>query len=356
MPDIKRDIICAGCSHTSFRKLLPERVLDGYTPPADKFFYNGSYPEAIHRNFGNKVYNAGLMSNSVAGSVLSIMSIASRLLREGNNNFSVILQATDFERQHLYLSDEVRKFKKIKENVEWPITNNYLFKDNKSGFLQMGGMAQINSKTYTDCDVIMDMGKAYSKHLYSNENCTINSLIHLILLQNFCKVHNIPYKIFKMMDLFSSPIFPFFDIDYTNSDTYFKSFFIDKKLPKKEPFGYVKSDEYIYDLFQMLDLDNMWFYSDENISHGGFFEWIYKNNEYKEGDSDYIALYVEDVSPDMAYMVNDNTHRISIYTAKDKMQKGTFRETSHPTYYYWNKFVNEVMLDWDIFINKKSII
>lgn len=345
-----RDIICAGCSHTSFRKLLPERVLYGHTPNKRKYFFNGSYPESIHRNFGNKVYNAGLMSNSVAGSVLSVMSIASRLMKEGNNNFSIILQSTDFERQHLYLSDEVRKFKKINEKAEWPLTNNYLFKNNTSGFLQMGGMAQITNGVYSDCKIIEKMAKAYSENLYSNENCTINSLIHLILLQNFCKANNIPYKIFKMMDLFSSPIFPFFDIDYTNSETYFKSFFIDKKLPKKEPLGYVKSDEYIYDLFQMLDLNNMWFYSDENVKYGGMFEWMYKNNEYKEGDVDYIALYKEHVDEEQAYTVTDETHRISIDVAKEKMKKGTFRETSHPTYYYWNRFVKEVMIDWNIFI------
>jgi hypothetical protein len=352
-----RDIICAGCSHTSFRKLDYMRVQHGHTPPVDAVFTNGSYPEVIHRNFGNKVYNAGLMSNSIASSVLSTMSIASRLLREGNNNFSIILQATDFERQHLYVSDEVKHIKGININSEWPANNNYLFNDNLSGFLQMGGMAKIDSKTYSDCKVILEMGKAYSKYIYSNENCTINALTHLILLQNFCKVNNIPYKIFKMMDLFSSPIFPFFELDYTNSETYFKSFFIDRKLPKKEPLGYIKSDEYIYDLFQMLDLDNMWFYSDDDVKHGGFFEWVYKNNEYKEGDLDYIALYKEDVvNPDIAFTVSDDPHRISIDVAKEKMKKGLFRETSHPTYYYWNKFVNEVMIDWDIFINKKSMI
>lgn len=356
MQNDKRDIICAGCSHTSFRRLDYERVFKGYTPSSDIFFNNGSYPEAIHRNFGNKVYNAGLMANSVAGSVLSIMSIASRLMREGNNNFSIILQTTDFERQHLYMSNEVRKMKGINKNSKWPVNNNYLFDSKSSGFLQMGGMAGIDEKNYSDCKVILEMGKVYSKYIYSNENCTINGLTHLILLQNFCKVNNIPYKIFKMMDLFSSPIFPFFDLDYKNSETYFKSYFIDKKLPKKEPLGYIKSDAYIYDLFQMLDLDNIWFYSDEYVKYGGFFEWLYKNKEYKEGDDDYIALFVEDVKIDEAYNVSDDIHRIPVTLAKQRMKDGVFRETSHPTYYYWNRFVNEVMKDWDIFKNKKQII
>jgi hypothetical protein len=346
-----RDIICAGCSHTSFRELEYDRVINGFTPPINTYFNNGSYPEAIHRNFGNKVYNAGLKGNSIAGSVLSIISIASRLLNQGNNNFSIILQATDFERQQLYLTEELKIIKNINKNSLRPTNNNYLFNNDSSGFLQMGGMSIIDENRYSDCKIITEMGKMYSKHIYSNENCTITSLTHLLLLQNFCKANNIPYKIFKMMDLFSSPIFPFFDLDYKNTETYFKSYFIDRKLPKKEPLGYIKSDPYMFDLFQMLDLNNMWFYSDDQVKYGGFFEWIYKNNEYKEGDNEYIALFVEDVNPESAANVSDHTHYMSVDTAKERMKNKTFFETAHPTYYYWNKFVNEVMIDWNIFKN-----
>jgi hypothetical protein len=344
-----RDIICSGCSHTNFRGLQKESILNGYIPPIKNSFGNGSYPEAIHRNYGNKVYNVGLLGNSVSTSVLSIISVAQRLLNEGNTNFSIILQSTDFERQHLYFSENIKKLKKINENRKWPVNNNYLFKNNTSGFLQLGGLQGV-AKNYSDCDVLSELANVYSKHIYSNENCTINALTHLLLLQNFCKVNNIPYKIFKMMDLFSHPIFPIFNLDKKNEETYFKSFFIDKKLPKKEYLGYVKSDEYIYDLFQMLDLNNMWFYSDDNVKHGGIFEWMYKNNEYKEGDTDYIALYKEDVADvDMAYTVSDDIHRIPVFVAKQKMKNNEFRETSHPTYYYWEKFVKEVMVNWNLF-------
>jgi hypothetical protein len=92
-----RDIICSGCSHTNFRTLQKESILNGYIPPIKDSFTNGSYPEAIHRNYGNKVYNAGLLGNSVSTSVLSIISIAQRLLKEGNTNFSIILQSTDLK-------------------------------------------------------------------------------------------------------------------------------------------------------------------------------------------------------------------------------------------------------------------
>jgi hypothetical protein len=344
-----RDIICSGCSFTNFRTLQNKSILNGYIPPIKDNFINGSYPEAIHRNYGNNVYNVGLLGNSVSTSVLSAISVASRLLKEGNNNFSIILQSTDFERQHLYFSNDVKEIKKIKKNT-WPINNNYLLNNDSSGFIQLGKL-QLVTKNYSDCDVLSEIANVYSKHIYSNENCTINSLTHLLLLQNFCKVHNIPYKIFKMMDLFSSPIFPTFNINNKNKEIYFKTFFIDKKLPKKKPLGYVKSDEYIYDLFKMLDLDNMWFYSDENVKYGGFFEWIYKNNEYKEGDMDYIALYKEDVVDDVdkAMSVSDDIHRNSINSAKDKMKIHLFNETAHPTYYYWEKFVKEVMVNWNLF-------
>ena len=345
-----RDIICVGCSHTSYRKLIPSRVLDGNTPTIDEEFTNGSYPEVIHRNFGNKVYNLGLLSNSVSTSVLSAISTASRLLSEGNNNFSIIFQSTDFERQHIYYSDDVRKLKGIDTNLKKPFNNNYLLKDNNSGFLQMGGMAGVN-ESFSESKELLKIAKAYSDNIYSNEFSTINSLTHILLFQNFCKVNNIPYKIFYMMDLFSLPMFPFFDLDYTNSDTYFKSFFIDKKLQKKEPLAYVKSDEYIYDLFKMLDLNNMWFYSDNDIKYGGMFEWLFKNNEYNEGDLLYTPLYKEDVfySDSLASTTKDEKYMVSIDVAKQKMKEGIFRETSHPTYYYWEKFVKEVMINWNLF-------
>jgi hypothetical protein len=345
-----RDIICVGCSHTNFRRLDPVRVLNGYTPSIDEDFTNGSYPEVIHRNFGNKVYNLGLLSNSVSTSVLSAISTANRLMSEGNKNFSIIFQCTDFERQHIYYSDSVRKLKGIDSNLQWPINNNYLFSKNNSGFLQMGGMANI-SEQYSESKTLIEIAKSYSTNIYSNEFCTINSLTHLILLQNFCKVNNIPYKIFYMMDMFSLPIFPFFDLNYTNVDTYFKSFFIDKRLFKKEPLAYVKSDEYIYDLFKMLDLNDMWFYSDENVKYGGMFEWLFKNNEYKEGDLFYTPLYKEDVfySDSLAVKAKDEKYMVSIDIAKQKMKEGVFRDTSHPTYYYWEKFVNEVMIHWNLF-------
>jgi hypothetical protein len=326
------------------------RAFDGITPHIDVNFTNGSYPEVIHRNFGNKVYNLGLMSNSISTSVLSAISTANRLLLEGNNNFSIIFQSTDFERQHIYYSDDVRKLKGIESNLKFPKNNNYLFKNNNSGFLQIGGLATVN-EAFSESKEMLKIAKAYSENIYSNEFCTINSLTHLILLQNFCKVNKIPYKIFHMMDMFSLPMFPFFDLDYTNTDTYFKSFFIDKKLFKKEPLTYVKSDEYIYDLFKMLDLNDVWFYSDENVKYGGMFEWLFKNNEYKEGDLFYTPLYKEDVFylDSLSTKAKDEKYMISIDIAKQKMKEGIFRDTSHPTYYYWEKFVNEVMIHWNLF-------
>jgi hypothetical protein len=91
----------------------------------------------------------------------------------------------------------------------------------------------------------------------------------------------------------------------------------------------------------MLDLNNMWFYSDDNVKYGGMFEWMYKNNEYKAGDDKYMPLYKEDVANDvnMAHEVSDIPHTIPIFYAKQKMRNGVFRDTSHPTYYYCEKFV-----------------
>jgi len=353
-----RDIICSGCSFTNFRNLERERILYGHTPPIDRCFTNGSYPEAIHRNYGNKVYNAGLMSNSVSTSVLSIISIATRLMKEGNTNFSIILQSTDFERQSIYAPDYFRKIKKIKSNTLWPKNNNYLFGKDNSGFIQLGGIGYIDEKNYSECKNTAKIAKTISENVYTPEYCAINSLTHILLLQNFCKANNIPYKIFFSSNLFCESIFPFFDLDKTNVETYFKSFFIDKKLPKKQELASINSDPYVSDLFTMLNMDTIWFYETEETKYGGMFEWFFKNNEYKEGDLEYTPLYIEDAaqitetddkSRVWPTIPNDLKHIFSIEKAKTDMRNGTWWDTGHPTYYYWEKFVKEVMVNWNLF-------
>jgi hypothetical protein len=93
-----KDIICVGGSNTSFRRPEKERFKDAYCPIGTHPDANiGSYPEAIHRNFGNKVYNLGVASNTVQAAVLSTISLATKLLNDGNNNFSIIFNCFIFQ-------------------------------------------------------------------------------------------------------------------------------------------------------------------------------------------------------------------------------------------------------------------
>ena len=56
-----------------------------------------------------------------------------------------------------------------------------------------------------------------------------------------------------------------------------------------------------------------------------------------------------------SYMRDECRERIAkleallIESAKEKMKKGLFFDTAHPTYYYWEKFVKEVMINWNLF-------
>lgn len=352
-----KDIICAGCSFTNFRDLQKDSILFGHTPTNIERFTNGSYPEAINRNYGNKVYNAGMLSNSVSTSVLSIISIASRLLKEGNTNFSIILQSTDLIRQGIYIPDYFKKIKNIKKDVTWPKNNNYLFGEDTSGFTQFGGVQRVDDN-YSKCNNMLKLAKTFSETIWTPEYCNINSLTHLLLLQNFCKANKISYKIFFSSNLFCEPIFPFFDLNKTNVDTYFKSFFIDKKLLKKKELVDISSDPYVFDLFTMLDMNDIWFYETPETKYGGMYEWFFKNNEYNEGDAFYTPLYVEDAAyvyqtvnggTAWSHIPTDSKHMISIEKVKTDMKNGNFWDTGHPTYYYWEKFVKEVMTGWNLF-------
>jgi hypothetical protein len=241
----------------------------------------------------------------------------------------------------------MRKIKNIKDDLINPINNNYLFTNTQSGFLLVGGIQNVSKTAYSD-DNLYKIAKVYSEHLFSFEQSEINAITHLLLFQNFCKANNISYKIFFDFDFVSSPNLEYFDLDTTNEETYFKSYFLDKKLIKKEPLGYIKHDEFVYDLFKMLDLNEFWFYKDENVEYGGIHEWLFKNNEYKEGDDEYIAFFFEDIEM-TAFELKDRIIKLKVDRAKQKMKEGKFFNTAHPTYYYWEKFVKDVMIHWDLF-------
>jgi len=342
-----RDIICVGGSNTSYRRPQKNRFKDGYCPTGEYNDNIGSYPEAIHTNFGNKVYNLGVAGNSVQACVLSVISLANEFITNGNTNFSIIFNCSEFYRQSMYFSDKMLSIKNITNIKNNPVVNNYLFENDKSGFFLIGGVQNVSKEAYDD-DNLFKIAKAYSEHIFSFEECEIKALTHLLLFQNFCKANNIPYKIFFDFDNFSYPDMNWFEIDRTNEETFFKSYFIDKKLTKKEPLGYIKKDPYVYDLFKMLDLDKCWFYETDEIKYGGIHEWIFKNNEYKEGSNEYIAFHFEDTEM-TPQQLKDKPTLLTIERAKEKMKKGVFFETAHPTYYYWEKFVKEVMVNWNLF-------
>ena len=338
-----RDIICAGCSFTSFRLLEKEVVIDGITPPMGDIYPLGSYPEAINRNFGNKVYNSGMAGNNIATSVLSIISTANRLLKEGNTNLSVILQCTEFTRQSFYFPSNFQIRRNIGIDTTNVRNNNYLFTDDNSGFFQFGTIGNV-SDGFSDYKEIVEIARAFSDNIYSVEYCYINSLTHILLLQNFCKVNNIPYKIFCKTESFSVPFFPIYKIDESSVENYFKTYFVNKKVAIKNPLSFVKSDAYVYDLFKMLDLDRFWFYEDVDCKYGGITEWVYARNVYREGEDTYIAQYVEDIDGTPV----DYEPRYPIQRAKDKMKNGTFCNNGHPTYYYWDLFTKNEITKWGV--------
>jgi hypothetical protein len=337
-----KDIVCAGCSFTNFDILDERKVIDGLTPQMDGVNPLGSYPEAIHRNFKNKVYNLGMAGNNISTSVLSLISTADRLLNDGRD-ISIILQCTEFTRQSFYLPTSFQIRKDIGGDNSSVRNNNYLFDGSESGFFQFGSLnGQFNN--FSPIESIQNIARAFSEHIYSIEYAYIDSLTHILLLQNYCKVNKIPYKIFCKTESFSIPFSPVFSIDNSNIDEEFKSIFIDKKFPPKKPFSFINSDPYIKNLFGMVDLDNFWFLDDINSRYGGITEWVYLRNEYKEGDEYYTPLVVEDIDG----TPTEIKPMFHINRAKEKIAEGRFNPNGHPTYYYWNKFVNSEITKWEI--------
>lgn len=346
---IMREIICCGGSNTSHREAKKDIFYDGCGGYNKWFEFNG-YPEAIRHLYGNTIYNLGVASNSIDAAVLSIISLATKLLKE-KKEISIIYNCNDFYRPSFYLSKSFLNKNGIFKKIPVNYLNNYLFTDDYTGFYLFGGIQNINKNEFGN-DILLNMAKTYSENIFNFEASEIKALTHLLLLQNFCKANNIPYKIFFDFNFFSEKLNTGFDLNRKNEETYFNSFFIERKLYEKTNLDVINKDPYVKDLFDMLDLDNFWFYEDKNYKWGGIHEWIYKNNEYKINDTEYIALYVESLvqcSNWKSEKNNDNPFYINVDFTKELMKKNQFFETAHPTYYYWEKFVKEVMISWNLF-------
>ena len=143
-----RDIICVGGSNTSYRRPDKKLFKDGHCSTPGNNDNISSYPEAIHSNFGNKVYNLGVAGNSVQTCVLSVISLATEFINKGNTNFSIIFNCSEFYRQSLYFSDEMLKIKNITNIDNNPVKNNYLFGDDNSAFYLLGGVQNISKTAF----------------------------------------------------------------------------------------------------------------------------------------------------------------------------------------------------------------
>lgn len=317
-------------------------VIDGLTPEIDGVNPLGSYPESIHRNFGHKVYNLGMAGNNIATSVLSLIATADRLLKE-NKDIFLILQCTEFTRQSFYLpsSFQIRKNIGIDDAVR---NNNYLFDDGGSGFFQFGTISGVG-EGFSSIESIKNLAKSYSEHIYSVEASYVNSLTHILLFQNYCKVNKIPYKIFCKTESFSIPFYPLFKIPENGTiEQKFEAIFHDKKLFKKQALTFVNSDSYIKNLFGMIDLDGFWFTDDVDNRYGGITEWVYTRNQYNKGDEYYTPLVVEDIDG----TPTEFKPKYPIERAIEKIKNGTFDPNGHPSYYYWDLFVKAEISKWGI--------
>lgn len=337
-----RHIICAGCSFTNFNTLSEDMVINGVTPEIDGISPLGSYPEAIHRNFNNKVYNAGMAGNSIATSVLSILSIADRLIKKGEK-ISIILQCTEFTRKSQYFPVSFQIIKSIGGDNSSVRNNNYLFDGSENGFFQFGTLSEV-SENFSNNKNLVKTAKSISENLFSIEATYIESIIHILLLQNFCKSNKISYKIFCKTESFSLPFSPLFKIDGNDTESHFKSIFIEKQFAFKKRLSFVNSDPYIQNLFGLLDLDKFWFLDDENCKYGGITEWVYLKNIFRRGDTEYTPLVVEDIDGNPT----EFKPMYPIQRVFDKIENNSFDINGHPSYYYWDYFVKSEMVKWEI--------
>jgi len=306
-------IVTSGCSFTrQYRRV-------GITGTAEDFMEDSisqwKWPHFIQAEYlHHKVLNYGNPTNDNAVIAQSILYAVNDLIKKGvpTSDIKVIVQWSGWSRNSAFVSKDKqyeknyflnKDFVKERDKDRYPINedfahiNDFIESDKKyigenGYFILSGGYHNGHVKAKAK-----EYFEDYVDHIFSAEERMIEYLKNILLVQYFCKSHNIEYKCFTMHNNFSK--------DYVNEDTFPIWKPIDSKMSEA---WFVINDKFIPNtwnndikiqfeknpytkyLFDMIDFDKFWFYKEEGVTkYGGQVEWsIKKYNEEEVSDNENI--------------------------------------------------------------------
>ena len=273
------DILTSGCSFTSLYH--PENRTKKSRPQFPKT--QRTWSDFLYKK-GHNTINIGVPTNSNTNIVRGLIYHGNEMINEGKE-FSIIAQFSGPTRHEILVSrsetvgwDEFlpKQLGGNSNEFEWNLTN-FTHKDyDKHLWLLTGenfGREYSNQYNRKLCE-------KWGKYFFSVEEKQLNTLERMYDLQLFCKLHDIPFKIFFM------------------SNNYLE-------------LEYFKINENFKHMCDLIDWSCVWLFD----NHGGIAEWM----------DDTIQ------DPNVRYADNPN----------DK----------HPSEFSHEKFVDDVILKWEMFQN-----
>jgi hypothetical protein len=345
-----KHIVVSGCSFTNNYRINIRDEKDWKTEPIEDWTWAHWLQDSLKET--HELHNYGTITNDNKTIARSIIYKVSDLLKQGvdPNDISVVAQWTSLTRNSFFISpdkyqDHNNPFTRhTKYNESPPHTCDYLInnKDKVSayehGYFHLtGGYNQTNNPINIDSLIF-----EWAKDIMSYNERYFEWFEYILLLLNFLEVNGITkIKFFNMSNNFSKNYLnegktpPFFNTP--SNKTVYQCIIEEKNIcntweQKDLEFdnGYVKTyaDKINFNKY-------FWFFEENFVSlYGGIIEWSIRNfNTELEKDNLPKVLWRE-----LNYM--------SIDKQKEHLQKYWYGHTSS---ILANKFVNDVVLKWDIF-------
>jgi hypothetical protein len=332
-----KHLVACGCSFSSLVKPNIDMPPEYDLTKKDKTTW--TWIEWIQYYEGDKyqIHNYGCPTNDNDTIVESTLYAINKLLKQSidKSDIEVIIQWSAVSRKSFFIPKGMVDRSKLNVTTH---TNDFI--DEKRykyeyGFKYLtGGYNRTNN-----LDELNDIAFNYLAMEYSNEERIINFLKNVILISNFCKSNGIKYKFFTMGNNFSSSIFT----KYEDINKKFKT--------QQEPHMDIRPDilekrlvgdtwnsstlidmPYINYLFELIDLNDFWFYEIENYhKFGGAIEWSI--GEWGSGVKDDSGLGLSE----LVYFEMEDL------SEKELADYFKHRSYGHPSSLMWRKFYFDVL-------------
>jgi len=267
-----KHIVCSGCSFTRQEHRIGINGTDiDFMKDSIGYWRWPHYLQDIYSNV--KVYNYGNPTNDNRVILLSIIKKVQELLNGGvkSSDIFVITQWSDVNRKSFFISEKIAKeynstlkYKDIDENAYAHISAFYDNCDDSIGengyFIQSGGY-HYPHVIYPVVDVFDKLGQYHSV-----ENSYIEFFEIVLNLQNYLKSNCINYIQFNLS----------YNFNQESEHLSFRDVYYDKKIVKSH-FDFKYNNPYIQLLYDLVDMDKFYLYSDEYTNNGGITEWAIRN-------------------------------------------------------------------------------